>query len=104
MRTIRNILLTEYIGAILIALLVSEAVAVFVVAIGQQISWYSYFSQHPLSETQYRPSHNESILIAITKVALYLLFAYLLARWLYPPQREPVGGELDQPDGETVTP
>jgi ABC-type Fe3+ transport system permease subunit len=82
-RTIRQILRTEYIGAILIALLVSDAVGALFTALTQQISYYSYFGPHHLPETPYRASHWNSMLMAVLRIVLYLASAYVLARWLY---------------------
>jgi len=83
MRRLHAILLTDYIGAILIALLVAQAIIVFFTMLVQQITYYSYFAHRSLPETPYRPSHWEAVITSGVRIVLYLLTAYLLARWLY---------------------
>jgi len=81
MRTIREILLTEYIGAILIAVLIADAFSALISTTVGQI----------LSNVQFRPALNihrlsttYSVLSALVRTALFLIAAYLIARWLYP--------------------
>jgi ABC-type sulfate transport system permease component len=83
MRRLRAILLTDYIGAILIALLASQAIIVFFAALVQQISYYTHFAEHSLTGPAYRSSHWEPVLTSLVRIVLYLLTAYLLVRWLY---------------------
>lgn len=77
MNKIREILLTEYIGAILVALLTSEAIIALVTLLVGQIYW------HAALAGRYHESLGHSILTALVRVLLYLGSAYLLARWLY---------------------
>ena len=81
MNKIREILLTEYIGAILVALLVADAF-VEIVSVLLRISYRTFFAGE--WERYQGLSNTYSILTALVKIALYLLMAYLLARWLYP--------------------
>ena len=74
---LREILLTEYIGAILVALLASEAIIALVALLVGQIYW------HAALAGRYHESLGHSILTALVKMLLYLGSAYLLARWLY---------------------
>jgi len=83
MRTIRQILLTEYIGAILIAVLISDAFSALITTSVAQISYYVRFRQDPYVST-HRFSTTYSLFDASVRIALYLLVAYLIARWLYP--------------------
>jgi ABC-type sulfate transport system permease component len=83
MPRLRAILLTDYIGAILIALLASQAIIVFFTALVQQISYYTRFAEHSLTGPAYRSSHWEPALTSLVRIVLYLLTAYLLVRWLY---------------------
>jgi hypothetical protein len=78
MNKIREILLTEYIGAILVALLVSDAIIALVTLVVGQIYWHASLAGH-----YYHESLGHSILTALVKMLLYLGSAYLLARWLY---------------------
>jgi hypothetical protein len=77
MNKIREILLTEYIGAILVALLASEAIIALVTLLVGQIYW------HVALAGRYHESLGHSILTALVKMLLYSGSAYLLARWLY---------------------
>ena len=77
MNKIREILLTEYIGAILVALLASEAIIALVSLLVSQIYWHAAFAG------RYHESLGHSILTAAVRMLLYLGSAYLLARWLY---------------------
>jgi hypothetical protein len=77
MNKIREILLTEYIGAILVALLVSEAIIALVTLLVGQIYW------HVALAGRYHESLGHSILTTFVRMLLYLASAYMLARWLY---------------------
>lgn len=83
MQIIRRILLTEYIGAILIALLVVDAINAFIGAIAQQVAYHSYMHRYrPMTELLIAERWNTTLTTAV-KIVLYLTSAYLLARWLY---------------------
>ena len=83
MRTIREILLTEYIGAILIAVLVADVFNALITQAVTQISYHFYLAKlFGMRERLFSPAY--SALEASLKIALYLAVAYLLARWLYP--------------------
>jgi ABC-type sulfate transport system permease component len=77
MNKIREILLTEYIGAILVALLVSDAIIALVTLLVGQIYW------HVALAGRYHESLGHSILTTFVRMLLYLASAYVLARWLY---------------------
>jgi len=83
MRIIRQVLLTEYIGAILIAVLVADAFAAIITLVVGQVSYYVQFAHNPLADA-HRPSTSFLILGAVSRSALYLISAYVIARWLYP--------------------
>ena len=100
-KTIRQILLTEYIGAILIALLGWEASIVLISTLLRDLLSYCYRSRSRgvLGDT---PSSFtwDGLVFSVVSAALYLLLAYLLARWLYPAAQpsqpaapSPEGGE-----------
>jgi len=86
MRTIREILLTEYIGAILVAVLVADAFSALITTAVAQISLHVQLRHNPMLDT-HRLSSTYSLLDALSKIALYLISAYLVARWLYPAKR-----------------
>jgi hypothetical protein len=83
MRTIREILLTEYIGAIVVAVLVADAFSALITTVVAQISLHAQLRHNPMLDT-HRLSTTYSLLDAFSRIALYLISAYLIARWLYP--------------------
>ncbi len=86
MRTIREILLTEYIGAIVVAVLIADALTAFFTTAVAQVS---YHLRAPIDSRGFHGlSSTYSVLEMLTRVALYLISAYLLARWLYPAKTE----------------
>ncbi len=104
MRTIRKILLTEYIGAIVIAVLIADSFSALFMTVAEQISYRAYLAEHNLPRDGHRLSTTYSILATLTRIALYLITAYLLARWLYPAKAKSsilgAGPEQDQKTGE----
>ncbi len=86
MRKIREILLTEYIGAILVAVLIADAFVELITVAVAQISYYARFPGHVAIESV-RLSTTYSLLSAIIRISLLLISAYLIARWLYPSER-----------------
>ena len=85
MRKIREILLTEYIGAILIGVLIAEAFTNAFAIVIQQITYYSFLIHHELPETPFRSSHRIAIVEGVVRITLYLISVYLLVHWLYGP-------------------
>jgi len=83
MRMIREILLTEYIGAILIAVLIADALSTLITTVVAQISLHVELRRNPALDL-HRLSPTYSLLDAFSRIALYLISAYLIARWLYP--------------------
>lgn len=92
MGLIRKILLTEYIGAIVVAVLVTDAFSTLITTAVAQISLHAALRHNPMLETR-RLSTTYSLLDALCRIALYLASAYLLARWLYPADRSLQGTE-----------
>lgn len=86
MGKIREILLTQYIGSILIALLVIQAGTAAVNRIGRIGLWL--FSRgrsaSVLRGASGVPFAWDYLLESIVSIALYLAAAYWLAAWLYP--------------------
>ena len=83
---LREILLTQYIGSILVALLVWQA-AIEVITTAVRTGFW--FSKHPHTESVFggpsgAPFPWDNLIFAAVLVALYLLTAYGLARWLFP--------------------
>jgi len=82
---LREVLLTQYIGAFLIALLVWQG-AIEIISQIIRSGYWVYYTRRPSvygdsSRQQYQWDHP---VITIISVAPYLLVAYGLARWLYP--------------------
>jgi hypothetical protein len=102
-KTIRQILLTEYIGSILVALLGCQAIIVVATSILRDLLWYWYRSRAGILADTRPPFPWDNFVFSATSVVLYLLIAYLLARWLYlvPPSQltetEPPLDESEQP-------
>jgi hypothetical protein len=82
MRAIREILLTEYIGAIVVAVLVADAFTALITTVVAQITYHLQFRDGAMANV-HRLSTTYSALGALTKIVLYLASAYLIARWLY---------------------
>ncbi len=87
MNKIREILLTEYIGAILVALLIADAIIALVTLLVGQIYYRLFIAGHYVVGRYPgrvpTESLGHSILTTLVKMLLYLASAYLLARWLY---------------------
>jgi hypothetical protein len=84
MRRIREILLTDYIGAIAIGFISAQAILAFVGAFTTTAAFYVQERSHPgvLNRSAVFPWDN--LIISFVSVGLYLAAAFLLARWLYP--------------------
>jgi len=90
MSRIREILLTQYIGAITIALVAAQGLTAIVNLATIPLRWYLEFhnpgSQSVLFNATPRqiPFPWQGALMGATGVVLYLGVAYGLLRWLYP--------------------
>ena len=94
---LREILLTRYIGSILIALLCSQALIVLIEKIAQTIFWVinDQRTRSVLGSSRSSFAWDNLIFSAVT-CALYLVVAYALGQWLYPTEVVP----SPQSDGE----
>lgn len=82
---IREILLTQYIGAILIALMGWQAVVVLVGTAIRDLGWFVRQQQNASVVGSAGTTFPwVSLIDAAITMFLYLLVGYLLARWLYP--------------------
>jgi len=97
MRMIREILLTEYIGAILIGVLIADAFGTFITTIVARVSYYLRSRNDAFIGT-HRLSTSYSFLDSFFRIALYLLAAYLIARWLYRPKITPASQDAKSAD------
>ena len=83
---LRQILLTEYIGSILIALLAVQAAAELVTTVARTGFWFfnRRHTESVFGGSSSAPLRWDTLIFDGVKIALYLLAAYGLARWLYP--------------------
>ena len=84
MRTVREILLTEYIGAIVIGVLIADAISSLVTSAAQRVAYHAQVASQPALAQRYPLSSTYSALAILIRTGLYLGSAYFLARWLYP--------------------
>lgn len=82
---LREILLTEYIGSILIALLLWNALTEFVTRVSRIVSWiFNHRHQESvLGIWSTTPFAWDRLLFSAVTIALYLGTGYALAKWLY---------------------
>jgi hypothetical protein len=94
---LREILLTQYIGSILVALLVWQAAIEFVTSTVRTGFWV--FNHHRtesvLGGSSGAPFPWDNLIFSAVTIALYLLTAYGVARWLYPPAASIAPTEID---------
>jgi hypothetical protein len=86
LKKIREILLTQYIGSILVALLVCQALIEMVVTVVRNGFWF-FNSRRSAPVSSGTPYPWDNLIFSLVSAALYLLIAYLMARWLYPHTR-----------------
>jgi hypothetical protein len=98
---LREILLTQYIGSILVALLAWQAVVEIIIMAARARSWFfnAGRSQSVLEGSSSSLFPWDTVIFSGVTVVLYLLTAYGLARWLYPEAAHPiVNGSQESPD------
>jgi hypothetical protein len=96
---VREILLTQYIGSILIALLGCQALVVLLTTAVRTGFWY--FETQRRQSVLGEPSAlfpSDTLILSGVTVAVYLLTAYALARWLYPAATLPPPEADSEPD------
>jgi hypothetical protein len=103
LRKLREILLTQYIGAILVALLGWQAAIEVVTTVVRSGFWYF---NHQQSQSAFGSAKAkfpwDSVIFSAVTVGLYLLVAYALVRWLYPPDAPPaVTAAEEQPQAQS---
>ena len=82
---IREILLTQYIGSILIALLIWQALLEFITMALRSVFWsYNHRNTGSLLENSSSRFPWDNIVFTGVTISLYLCTAYALARWLFP--------------------
>jgi predicted Kef-type K+ transport protein len=84
MRRIREIFLTQYIGAIVIGMLVVQAIAGVISLLMQPLIWYTQARESRSIMQSVLPLFPWSQLLPpVITVALYVVVSYLLFAWLY---------------------
>jgi hypothetical protein len=84
MRRIREIFRTQYIGAIVIGMLVSQALTGVVSLLLQPLIWYQqYHESRSVMQSGLPPFPWSKLLPLGLTVALYILVSYLLYAWVY---------------------
>lgn len=86
MHTIRKILLTEYIGAILVGVLIADALSALITGAIGRVWYYVQLRSDPMLHRGFSTTY--AILDTLLKFALFLIVAYVVARWLYPDKAE----------------
>lgn len=98
---IRQILLTESIGAIAIGFLLAQAVIAFVSAFVTtgEFLWMNRNVSHSVFYNQPRTSSWAALIAPLVSAGLYSVAVYFLMRWLY---MQPIGAEMlnEAADGE----
>jgi hypothetical protein len=93
---LREILLTRYIGSILIALLCWQALISVIEKLVQIVVWVINDQRaHASFESTHASFPWDSLILAAVDIALYLVTAYTLARWLYPSEALPSAPPLE---------
>ena len=94
MRRIREILLTDYIGAIVIGMLISQALFGAISLLGQAIAWYQNSSSAFDRGSSAFPI--SSLLSPALTSVLYIVVSYLLFSWLYASSANPANNAQAQ--------
>jgi hypothetical protein len=97
MRRIKEILQTDYIGAIAIGFIVAQSIVAVVGCLIETVASYWQMSRQNGSLLG-RPTFSfpwEGLVLGLITSALYLLAAFLLARWLYAAAQSGAGAAPD---------
>jgi H+/Cl- antiporter ClcA len=87
MKRIREILLTQYIGAIAIGMMIAQALVGFVSLLVQPVIWYQQTrSSRSVLESASPLPWSNLLPLALT-VVLYVAVSYALLIWLYPAEK-----------------
>ena len=90
-RTIREILLTQYVGAILVALLALQAIGVLLsTLVGNSVRYWQVLRDRSLMAGSLPPFPWLNLVSPLLLIVFYLIASYALAWWLFrtsPPNR-----------------
>jgi hypothetical protein len=85
LKKIHQILLTKYMGSILVALLAWQALIELIQTVLRTTFWFiSDQRGRSVLGSSHTPFPWENLVFSAVTMLLYLLVAYFLARWLYP--------------------
>ena len=96
---LKQILLTEYIGSIIVGFLAAQGVVNLVAVLVGVLSWTLYGNQGRSVFANPQPFDYSLVIRPATSAALYFLVAFGLVRWLFGPPPEPlVEDSTDAPE------
>ena len=100
MRRIREILLTQYIGAIVVGMLVVQAIAGFISLLMQPVIWYMQAREsRSIMQAALPPFPWSKLLPSAITIALYVIVSYLLFVWLYRAEENKLAAaEVEKPE------
>ena len=104
---LREILLTRYIGSILVALLCWQALIVLIENVVRILFWVINDQRGHTAFGSPHPSFPwDNLILSAVNITLCLLTAYLLAQWLYPADPPPSipTDSMDEPSPEPPDP
>lgn len=98
---LREILLTQYIGSILVALIASNAVATLTTSFVRNVFWVINDQRtRSVLGSSHPPFPWDDLIYSAATIFLYLAIAYSLARWLYPGAVVETDEGAEEPWGE----
>ena len=84
MRRIREIFLTQYIGAIVIGMLAAQTIGGVISLLMQPVIWYTQSREsRSVMQSALPPFPWSQLLPSLITIALYVVVSYLLFVWLY---------------------
>lgn len=104
MKRLRDILLTQYIGAITIGLVLAQSIFGFVNAFVQAGATYIALGQARSVMTTVPRFSWQNFITSMVTVSLYAVICFLLIRWLYAEQVPEPQEESGSPPEETQQP
>jgi ABC-type Fe3+-siderophore transport system permease subunit len=105
MKRIREILLTQYIGAITVGFILAQAAIHFINEIAGAVAEYWAIQQDQGSAMGTpRSFHWANFIVSMASVALHLLVGVLLIRWLYADEKTQSGDQEAESSGVELEP
>jgi len=105
MKRIREILLTQYIGAITIGFIFAQAAIHFIDELALTVARYWMAEESQASAIGAARSFPwANFIVSMASVVLHLLVGFLLIRWLYSEEKTQSGGQEVEASGEELEP